>query len=269
MSRAPGRGQPSPQHHAGEERARQYLNQALMDGLDERAFQARHPFPWVNPQGFIEPDAYRELLDSMPALERFTPSFGEQRKSDQASHDRYILDYERGMALPGPWARFIAELLGESYRAFVCRLLGVRRVRLRLHWHYAPNGSEVGPHCDSRIKLGSQIFYLNTWDDWHPDWGGETVILDDAGRFPTYSAPRFEDFDAEWPARTMDNRCIIFGRRGNSWHGVKRIDCPEDRHRKVFIVVFVEHRPLRALYKKLRRALAGKPLLNEKERLTF
>jgi hypothetical protein len=41
----------------------------------------------------------------------------------------------------------------------------------------------------------------------------------------------------------MDNHSFIFARRGNSWHGVREIDCPEDRLRKVFIVV-VEDRIL-------------------------
>ena len=246
-----------------------YLNQTLMNSIDALEFQQKQPFPWVNPQEFIRAGAYRELLDSAPSLERFTASFGKQRKSGQASHDRYILDYVAGMELPGPWRQFMEEMLSDVYRNFICRLLRVSRVRLRFHWHYTPNGAEVGPHCDSRGKLGSQIFYLNSADGWDPSWGGETVILDDKGRFPTYSAPDFEEFDAQFPAQTMDNRSIIFGRRGNSWHGVKPIRCPEGKYRKVFIVVFEEYRPLQLLFKKLGRLLTGKPVSNAKESLTY
>ncbi len=246
-----------------------YLNQTMIDNFDLIDFQEKHPFPWVNPQGFISPETYRELLDNMPPLERFTPSFGKQRKSGQASHDRYILDYEDGIELAEPWARFMEELLSDTYRKFVCRLLKVSNVRLRFHWHYTPAGAEVGPHCDSKGKIGSQIFYLNTPDDWDPAWGGETVVLDDNGRFPTYSAPQFAEFDQQWPAITMENRSIIFGRRGNSWHGVKPITCPEGKLRKVFIVVFEEHKPLQVFFKKLGRLLTGKPTVSEKERLTF
>ncbi len=249
--------------------ASRYLNLELMNNFDEREFQGKQPFPWVNPQGFFNPDRYQELLDTMPPLESFTPSFGKQRKSGQASHDRYILDYEAGIELPGPWAQLMEEMLSDTYRNFICRLLKVSSVRFRFHWHYTPAGAEVGPHCDSKGKIGSQIFYLNTPDDWDPAWGGETVILDDLGRFPTYSAPQFDEFDQQWPARTMDNRCILFGRRGNSWHGVKRIQCPEGKHRKVFIVVFEEHKPIKVFFKKLGRLLTGKPLVSEKERLTF
>jgi hypothetical protein len=246
-----------------------YLNLELINNFDEREFQQKHPFPWVNPQGFFNSETYHELLETMPAQEDFTASFGKQRKSGQASHDRYILDYEEGIELPKPWAQLMEELLSDTYRNFVCRLLNVQHVRFRFHWHYTPAGAEVGPHCDSKGKIGSQIFYLNTPDDWDPSWGGETVILDDHGRFPTYSAPQFEEFDEEWPALTMDNRSIIFGRRGNSWHGVKQIKCPEGKHRKVLIVVFEEYKPVKMLVKKLGRLLTGKPLQSEKERLTF
>ena len=91
-------------------------------------------------------------------------------------------------------------------------------------------------------------------------------MLDDAGKFSAESAPAFEDFVEEIPAATTDNRSLLFGRRGNSWHGVRRINCPEDRYRKVFIVVFEDYRAIRVAKKKLRRLVTGQPLVTEKER---
>ncbi|CAA0126136.1 Uncharacterised protein [Halioglobus japonicus] len=249
--------------------SKSYLNTAVLDAIDPAQFQAQKPFPWTNPQGFIVPERYPKLLQSQPDLARFKAFFGKQRKHGQSSHDRYILDYERGMELAPAWRDFVEELCSDSYRAFICRLLNVSDVRFRFHWHYTPNGGEVGPHCDSKGKIGSQIFYLNTEDDWDWSWGGETVILDDNGRFSSDTAPAFEDFDAEYPAQTKDNRSILFGRRGNSWHGVRRINCPENYYRKVFIVVFEEYRPLRMLVKKTRRLFTGSPLVTEKERLMY
>jgi hypothetical protein len=246
-----------------------YLNPAVMDAIDPAEFQARNPYPWVNPQYFIKPEAYGELLGSMPDISEFRAFFGKQRKHGQASHDRYVLDYERGMKLATPWRDFAEELCGDVYRDFVCRLLDVKQVRFRFHWHFTPTGGEVSPHCDSKGKIGSQIFYLNTAEDWQWDWGGETVVLDDGGRLSPDNAPAFEDFDAEYPAATEDNRSLIFGRRGNSWHGVRRITCPENYYRKVFIVVFEEHRPLRMAVKKAKRLLSGSPLATDKERLMY
>tara|TARA_B110000503_G_scaffold75368_1_gene116348 strand:- start:19677 stop:20432 length:756 start_codon:yes stop_codon:yes gene_type:complete len=246
-----------------------YLNTVVLDAIDPEDFQTKNPFPWVNPQYFIAPDRYPELLQSVPDLARFTAFFNKQRKHGQASHDRYILDYERGMELAPQWRDFVEELCSDSYRDFICRLLNVSNVCFRFHWHFTPNGGEVSPHCDSKGKIGSQIFYLNTVGDWDWSWGGETVILDDNGRIASDNAPSFEDFDTVYPAQTQDNRSILFGRRGNSWHGVRRINCPDNYYRKVFIVVFEEYRPLRMAFKKVRRLLTGSALVTEKERLMY
>ena len=246
-----------------------FLNTAVIGAIDPAEFAARQPFPWVNPQYFIRDDLYPQLLATMPDISRFRAFFGKQRKHGQTSHDRYVLDYEDGMELSAPWDHFVAELRSETYRKFVCKMLGVSHVRFRFHWHFTPDGGEVSPHCDSKGKIGSQIFYLNTGDDWQWDWGGETVILDDDGHISAGNAPSFEDFVAEYPAETRDNRSLIFGRRGNSWHGVRRINCPENYFRKVFIVVFEEHRPLRMVAKKFRRLLTGAELVTDKERLMY
>ena len=246
-----------------------YLNTEVLDAITTDSFQDQQPFPWINPQHCIVPGRYQELLDTMPPIEQFRAFFGKQRKHGQGSHDRYVLDYEDGMELDPAWQVFVDELRGPAYRRFVCRLLGVSDVRFRFHWHFTPNGGEVSPHCDSKGKIGSQIFYLNTDADWNRDWGGETVVLDDGGRIEPENAPSFEDFDAEYPAETADNRSLLFGRRGNSWHGVRRINCPEGHFRKVFIVVFEEHRPLKMAAKKLRRLLTGKPLVTHKESLMY
>ena len=246
-----------------------YLNPAVLDTIDPAAFRAQLPYPWINPQYFIAENGFAELLETMPDLSRFRAFFGKQRKHGQSSHDRYVLDYEDGMELSPSWSRFIAELRSQRYRDFVCAMLNVSHVRFRFHWHFTPSGGEVSPHCDSKGKIGSQIFYLNTEKDWQWDWGGETVVLDDKGLIDADNAPSFEDFDAEYPAETRDNRSLIFGRRGNSWHGVRRINCPEDYFRKVFIVVFEEHRPVRMAAKKFRRLLTGAELVTDKERLMY
>jgi hypothetical protein len=249
--------------------SKRYLNTAVMDAIDPEAFRAQLPYPWINPQHFIAEDSYQELLDTMPDISQFRAHFGAPRKHGQASHDRYVLDYREGMELSPAWSVFVEELRSKHYRKFICRLLNVSHVRFRFHWHFAPRGAEVSPHCDSKSKIGSQIFYLNTAADWDWDWGGETVILDDGGRIEPDNAPAFEDFDAEIAANTKDNRSLIFGRQGNSWHGVRRINCPDNYYRKVFIVVFEEYRPLHMATKRIRRLLTGAQLVTEKESLMY
>ncbi len=214
-----------------------YLDFDRLEQLDAAAFQGRSPYPWVNPQGLLSGDGLRRLIDNSPDIELFEKIFGKTRAHGQQSHDRYSLEYRAGLALPGCWRDFIAELEGPKYRRFIARMFGRGFFRLRLHWHYTPSGCSVSPHCDARDKLGSHIFYLNDGGDWDPAWGGETMVLDDGGRFKRGSAPEFEDFDHAISAEAMDNHSFLFARKGNSWHGVRALNCPEGRLRKVFIVV--------------------------------
>ena len=57
-----------------------YLNTSVLDAIDPAKFQTRAPFPWTNPQYFIRPACYRELVGNLPDLSRFNAFFGKQRK---------------------------------------------------------------------------------------------------------------------------------------------------------------------------------------------
>jgi hypothetical protein len=214
-----------------------YINEAVMKGCDATAFQTQRPYPWLNPEGFLTADGFERLVATLPQPELFDKRFGEKRKHGQAPHDRLALEYDPALPLAEPWRQFIAEITSPAYRSFLERMFGRGALRLVLHWHYTPNGCSVSPHCDARRKLGSHIFYFNTDKDWRPEWGGETLILDDEGRFVADSAPKFEDFPRIMPAKAIGNSSLLFMRREQSWHGVKEIRCPPDALRKVFIVV--------------------------------
>lgn len=231
----------------------EYLNFARMDALDGEDFRNREPYPWLNPQGLLTDAGYAALRENLPDVDMFSKVFGVQRAHGQRSHDRYTLEYADDLDVPAPWKAFVEELRGPRYRAFLRRIFGVRRLDLNFHWHYTPDGCSVSPHCDARHKLGSHIFYLNTADDWREEWGGETLILDDQGRFPRDSAPDFEDFDRVISAEALGNRSLIFMQRKNSWHGVREIRCPEGKLRKVFIVVINSGSPVARVRRFLRR----------------
>lgn len=208
-----------------------------MNGLDAAAFQAEKPYPWLNPAGFLTAEGFQQLVETSPAPALFDRRFNEVRKHGQQRHDRLALEYSADLPVSQAWHRFIGELEGSTYRQFLARMFGRSALRLFYHWHYTPSGCSVSPHCDARRKLGSHIFYLSSYQDWRAEWGGETLILDDAGRFAANSAPKFEDFDRILPATTIGNRSLLFMRRERSWHGVREIRCPPDYLRRVFIVV--------------------------------
>jgi hypothetical protein len=234
----------------------EYLDYDRLAAIDPVAYQAQKPYPWANPDQLLRPEAFEILRASLPDVSLLQPFFGKPRKAGQAPHNRYQLEYKDDSPVPEPWKEFIQELKGKRYRQLMCRLFGVRSLSVNFHWHYAPNGCSVSPHCDSKRKLGSHIFYFNTEEDWDPTWGGQTVVLDDGGRFATDSAPDFEDFDTAIASQAMGNTSFIFTRRGNSWHGVREITCPEGHMRKVFIVVLNDH----SLMARIRNRFHGKDI---------
>lgn len=215
----------------------QLLNVERLEAITTREFRTADPYPWLNPEGVLVPEAFDALRTQMPPLEVMQPSFGRRRAHGQQSHDRYALEYAPDLPIPEIWHRFVAELEGPIYQQWLSRLFDGVPFRLSYHWHYTPRGCSVSPHCDGKRKLGSHIFYFNTPEDWDPSWGGETLVLDDGGRFNRNSAPDFDDFERAIPANAMGNRSFLFHRRGDSWHGVRPLSCPEGLLRKVFIVV--------------------------------
>ncbi len=234
-----------------------YLDFARLNGIDPAPFQAQKPYPWLNPQKLITQDGYQQLLTSLPDTSLFERRFGVQRAHGQQPHDRYTLEYHNGLPLAKPWKEFVEELQGKKYHSFLKRLLGISSLELNFHWHYTPNGCSVSPHCDAKHKLGSHIFYFNTEADWDPAWGGETVVLETNKHLSGKSAPKFEDFDRAISSKALGNYSFLFARKEASWHGVRGIQCPPDRMRKVFIIVINRFTPLDRLGRLLGAAPKG------------
>jgi hypothetical protein len=214
-----------------------YLDFDKLEAIDPAEFRHAKPYPWVNPEGLLTDEGFDRLLHNMPDLSLFEKKFGYERIAGQKPHDRYSLEYTRETQVPTPWKEFIGELCSDRYRRALARLFGARKINLRFHWHYTPNGCSVSPHTDSVREHGSQLFYFNSEDDWDPAWGGDTLVLDDGGQMEFETAPSFEDFANEIAARSIGNYSLIFQRTPHSWHAVREIQCPEDRVRRVFIVV--------------------------------
>jgi hypothetical protein len=228
-----------------------------MDSLAAASFQNAKPYPWINPSALIRPEAFDLLVETLPDVSQFEPYFQVKRSHGQASHDRWVLNWSEGLELAPPWREFVDEIRSPRYAAFLRRLFDRDFVSLSMHWHYTPSGCSVSPHCDAAHKLGSHIFYFNTAADWEESWGGETLILDDKGRFSRRSAPEFGDFDELVAGRALGNYSLLFQRRGDSWHGVREINCPQGHYRKVFIVVI--NGSERSLVRRMVDRARGKP----------
>ena len=214
-----------------------YIDFEKLEAIDASEFLATKPYPWINPQGLLTDEGFHDLLENMPDQALFEKKFGYERIAGQKPHDRYSLEYTSNTPVPAPWKEFIAELCSDSYRNALARLFAAKKINLRFHWHYTPNGCSVSPHTDSVREHGSHLFYFNSEQDWDPSWGGDTLVLNDGGRLEFESAPSFEDFVDEIAARSIGNYSMIFQRTKHSWHAVREIRCPEDRIRRIFIVV--------------------------------
>jgi hypothetical protein len=233
-----------------------FLDFERLEQIPTEHFRDARPYPWLNPKGALSDEGFKRLIETCPEVERFNPFFGVTRKHGQQSHDRFTLEYRDDLDIAPEWKQFVAELKSPEYMSFLLRLTGRRSLSLAFHWHFTPQGCSVSPHCDGQHKIGSHIFYLNTETDWKEEWGGQTVVLDDGGRFERRSAPKFEDFDRAIDAQTLGNYSFLFARQGNSWHGVRELRCPEGMYRKVFIVVIND--PWKTLRKRFLDRIQGK-----------
>ena len=231
-----------------------YLDIEKLRSVGSDAFLAVKPYPYFNSAGVITDAGFQDLLANMPPLTMFEQKFGYERRAGQAPHDRYSLEYQRGMQVPKPWQEFIGELCSDAYRNEIERLLGAKKAEFRFHWHYTPSGADVSPHCDARREHGSHLFYFNSSEDWDPAWGGATLVLDDSGRLDYNSAPALEEFDNIIECESFGNYSALLKRTDHAWHAVRPIDCPEERLRRVFIVVVNPD----SLFWKLRDRVIGK-----------
>jgi hypothetical protein len=233
-----------------------YLDIEKLRGLSCEEFRAIEPYPHYNTEGMLTAAGFEDLLHNMPPLETFDDIFGKERRAGQAPHDRYSLEYKPDTPVPQPWKEFIGELCSDAYRREIERLLGARKVEFRFHWHYTPSGCDVSPHCDARREHGSHLFYFNSEDDWDPEWGGATLALDDGGRLSYDSAPSLEEFDAVHEFQTIGNYSALMLRTDHAWHAVRPIRCPQDRLRRIFIVVVNPDK----LFWKVRDRIVGKSI---------
>ncbi len=221
-----------------------YIDENVLEHLitNKQVFWQCKPYPFVNIQGFLKLEAFAQLYADLPDASLFEKQIGYKRGHGQQSHDRYALQYRPSLQerLTPSWRDFIGEIHSELYRRFWQELfeLGARdRFVFTMHWHSMPASASVSPHTDARRKLGSHIFYFNTPEDWDESWGGQTLVLDGEGKWPRHSAPGFDDLREAGASRVLGNHSFLFTQNDQSWHGVRPIQCPLDRLRKVFIIV--------------------------------
>jgi hypothetical protein len=108
--------------------------------------------------------------------------------------------------------------------------------QIRYAWHIGVTHSEVSPHKDAEQKAGTHIFYFNTSDDWDTTWDGSTLVL--GNKLKDAMNPDFSDFTTVIPTQFTNNHSFLFKNTSNAWHGVKPLNCPQGKYRRLFNVIF-------------------------------
>lgn len=214
----------------------QYLNREVLERLSAKTFQETQPYPYVHIDHTLTAEGYERLRESLPGVEMFDKHVGMKRGHGQMPHNRFMLHYKAGLELPKPWQEFLDELRGDYYQQFLQRLLGRRNYIPTFSWHYAWSGCSVSPHCDAARKRATHIFHFNDEQDWHQTWGGETLILASDKPVSTHSAPTFDELTVAAGHGPAGNGSLLFQRTPHSWHGMKPLQCPEGKLRKIFSV---------------------------------
>lgn len=231
-----------------------YINPEAIDKFSFDSFKKRWPYPWVDFEQFLFPDAFERLHHDFPALDLFE-YHKDLYRLGQRPHNRYFLAYETSPyhqepleeSVPGiaklqdlaeSWQQFMAELNSPLYRDFIKKSLDISNYTARYAWHIGINSSEVSPHLDHTDKLGTHIFYFNTNQDWDPAWGGQIIVMGD--KLVPGNAPEFSDFTTSHAVNIIDNHSFFFKNGPKAWHGVKSLNCPFGKHRKLFNVI-IEH----------------------------
>ena len=231
------------------------LNFDVLDKVDTNKYQQNKPYPYINFAGALYDDVYKTLAQTAPSdLSIFEKQFGIERKFGQKFHDKYFLKYTEKVSISNEWRELIRELHSDEYQRFLERLFGIKRNNydMVLSWHYMPRGTQITPHCDTKKKIGTHIFYLNTSDTWNENWGGQTLAMDDHGRRDPNSGPALSEFDSVFKSKSIDNNSFIFTRTEHSWHAVDVINCPDGVLRKMFSVV-LNRRP--SLYNRIKQKI--------------
>lgn len=232
--------------------SRAFLNHDLLKSFPAEEFRRRRPFQWFESGQFLTPDGFRSLHRGFPDLGLFERHSGIGRAYGQRPHDRYYLAYRESIYHRGErpsggvvrredlspeWRLFIEELqTSEPYAGLIKSLFQVTRYSVRFAWHVGFAGCEVSPHVDAPEKIGTQIIYFNTSQDWDPAWGGSTLVLCD--KSTDAMNPDFGDFARAIPIRNVDGNSFVFKNGREAWHGMEPLRCPATAYRRIFNIIF-------------------------------
>ena len=178
--------------------------------------QGESPFPWVIIENAFTPEMVRAAEAEWPATNwPWWHVYGDGNANKLASKDPSRITPAASQLLDV--MAYQTQFPGEPFFPdFSLHGAGM---------HAIGNGGFLKAHLDSdhHPTMGwsrevSGILFVN--EQWEPSWGGELQLLDSEGKEVIKClSPKF-------------NRLVLFRCRGNAWHQVSPVKCPENESRK-------------------------------------
>lgn len=193
------------------------------------------PFPWSNIQDLIFRDKYWQLVSEMPG-----PRDESEWNYNRINFSINPPDYDSSdIYINNDWLNLLNEFKSDLYLSMVETLTGLHRSRfhLKFQWTYRKE-DPIKPHPDVEKKRHVLVCFMFE-PDYQSEWKGSTIILKvkngiDLERQWTED---FSPFQYILYPKTFPNYSVMFNVGYDSYHAGDDILFPENRHRKIFMVI--------------------------------
>lgn len=214
------------------------------------------PYPIGLARGALEPEFYRELIDTFPDNSVFVPMEFHGIKYSLSRHNNKA-GYLNHLRKNRTWGRFYDYITSEGFIVDTMAMLKahnidlglanvswqqralkrlkafkkrspqphIPRLRSRFEFSSMPvTGGNIRPHTDHPSKVVTMVIPILREDEWKEDYGGGTSVVwprDHARSFNVVNG--YMDFDEVNCLRTYPfepNQCLVFVKTYNSWHAV-------------------------------------------------
>src|SRR5262245_14187145 len=234
------------------------------------------PYPVGYLTSFIEKDAYKQMLECWPALDKFQymPKLGKKYSLSEVNNADNYAECIRATPV---WSRFpqmikSSEFIENTFQflnaknidlglrkrrivsqkrgrhaSLLTRLQGVTELSARFEFSMmAPDGGHILPHTDSPNKLITLVISHVAPNEWDEKWGGGTEMCLPKDRSRIFNHlnkyMNFEEVDVIKKFPFTPNQCIIFVKTYNSWHQVSPIQAGAARPMRRTLTINIESR---------------------------
>ncbi len=214
------------------------------------------PYPIGLARGALDPELYRELIDTFPDDQTFVLKEFNGVKYSLSLHNNKD-GYFDHLRKNGAWGRFYDYIKSEDFIVETMAMLKahnidlglanvswqqralkrfkalrkgspqphIPRLRSRFEFSSMPvTGGNIRPHTDHPSKVVTMVIPILREDEWKEEYGGGTSVVWPKDGTRSYNFVNgYMDFDEVACVRTYPfepNQCLVFVKTYNSWHAV-------------------------------------------------